>query len=456
MKVVKIGGGQGFWGDTNDGAIEMVAKADINYLSCDYLAELTLSIMQKQKNKNPDAGYAKDFIGLYEKIAKPCFEKKIKILTNAGGVNILGAVAEVKRIAREQNLEGIKIGYVLGDDIMDKIPELLDKGVPFHNMDKDEDFKEVWPKVLNVNVYHGHEPILQCLRDGADVVITGRATDSSLFLAPLMYEFGWEPSDYNKMAKGIMVGHLLECGGQVSGGNCDYNWREIPNLENLGFPIAEVSEEDLIITKTPDTGGMVTEQSVKEQLLYEIHDPANYFTPDVTADISEVSVERVGENRIRVSGIKGKSAPEDLKLCVGYSAGYKVESYFCFAWPDAYDKAKLAAEIVQKKMEKRNLKAEELRVDYVGLNSLHLSCADMSEERLADLNEVVMRIALRTTDREEAKKIIPEIAPLQLNGPPGGALFGGRSKISDVIALWPTVVPREHVHLVSKVEEVTK
>lgn len=454
MKTVYIGGGQGFWGDTNDGAIAMVENAQIDYLACDYLAELTLSIMQKQKNKNPNAGFAKDFITLYGQIAETCYRKKIRIVTNAGGMNITGAVKEIEKIARAKGLKGLKIGYVLGDDIKDKLPGLLESGVKFVNMDNEGEFTDILDRIYNVNAYHGHEPILKCLEEGADVVITGRATDSSLFLAPLIHEFGWDPKDYDNMAKGIMTGHLLECGGQVSGGNCDYNWREIPDLANLGFPIAEVTEDSLVITKTPGTGGLVTEQSVKEQLLYEIHDPANYITPDVIADVSHVTVESVGENRVKISNIKGKPAPDTLKLCVGYSAGYKVESFYCFAWPDAYDKAKLASEIVMEKMRKKDLKTEEVRIDYVGLNSLHLSLADMSEERLKDLNEVILRIAIRTKDKSEAEKIIPEIAPLQLNGPPGGALFGGRSKVSEVIALWPTAVTKSSVALTANNLEV--
>lgn len=454
MKTVYIGGGQGFWGDTNDGAIAMVETAKIDYLACDYLAELTLSIMQKQKNKNPQAGFAKDFITLYEQIAETCYNKKIRIITNAGGMNIIGAVKEIERIAKEKGLKGLKIGYVLGDDIKEKIPDLLESGIKFPNMDNEGEFSEILDSIYNVNVYHGHEPILKCLKEGADIVITGRATDSSLFLAPLIHEFGWNPKDYDKMAKGIITGHLLECGGQVSGGNCDYNWKEIPDLANLGFPIAEVTEDSLVITKTPNTGGLVTEQSVKEQLLYEIHDPANYITPDVIADVSQVTVESIGDNRVRVGNIRGKAAPDTLKLCVGYSAGYKVESLYCFAWPDAYEKAKLASEIVMAKMRKKNMKSEEIRIDYIGLNSLHLTVADMSEERLSDLNEVILRIAVRTKDKIEAGKIIPEIAPLQLNGPPGGALFGGRSKISEMIALWPTIVPRESINLSSNIQEV--
>lgn len=454
MKKVLIGGGQGFWGDSNDAAIHMVKNVDLNYLACDYLAELTLSIMQKQKMKNPKAGYAKDFINLYEAIAKDCVEKGIKVLTNAGGMNITGAVSEVEKVAKAQNLKNLKIGYVLGDDIKDKVPELLAQGVEFKNMDHEGDFKDILDKIVNVNVYHGHQPILECLNKEADVVITGRATDSSLFLSPLIKEFGWAKDDYNNLAKGIMVGHLLECGGQCSGGNFDYGWRDVPHMDLLGFPIAEVTDMDFHLTKAPNCGGLITEQSCKEQFLYEIHDPANYYTPDVTVDISKATLTQVGKDRVKVDNITGKVPPDQLKLCVGYHAGYKVVVHYAYAWPDAYDKAMCAKDILMKKMKRKNLQVEDIQVDCIGLNALHMGVADMSPSKVKDVNEVILRFAIRTKTKEEAQKLVPEISPLALNGPPGGALFGGRANISEVIGLWPTFVPRDAVKLTSHILEV--
>ncbi|MEG6521032.1 acyclic terpene utilization AtuA family protein [Desulfotomaculum sp. 1211_IL3151] len=454
MKKVSIGGGQGFWGDSNDAAVHMVKNANLNYLACDYLAELTLSIMQKQKLKNPNAGYAKDFVALYQAIAKDCAEKGITILTNAGGMNITGAVNEIEKVAQAQNLKGLKIGYVLGDDLKDKIPELMAQGIEFKNMDNDENFRDVLDKIVNVNVYHGHEPILECLNRDAKLVITGRATDSSLFLSPLMKEFGWATDDYNNLAKGIMAGHLLECGGQGSGGNYDYDWRNVPDLDQLGFPIAELTENDFHITKAPDCGGLVTEQSCKEQILYEIHDPANYYTPDVIADISNATLTQAGKDRVKVGGIKGKKPTDQLKLCVGYHAGYKLVTYYAYAWPDAYEKAMCAKDILLKKMKRKNLQYEDMQIDCMGLNGLHLGVADMSPEKVSNVNEVILRFAIRTKTKEEAQKLVPEIAPLTLNGPPGGAMFGGRAKVSEVISLWPTFVPRDAVKLTAHILEV--
>jgi hypothetical protein len=451
LQKVIIGGGQGFWGDSNDAAIHMVRNSNINYMGCDYLAELTLSIMQRQKLRNPQAGFARDFIYLMDEIGEEAFRKDIGIISNAGGMNIEGLVNSIKSMAEGKNMSGYKIGYVLGDDLTDKIPQLQANGVTFENIDGTGDFNEIKDKIVNANVYYGHEPIVECLQGGANVVVTGRAADSALFLAPIMHELGWKPNDWKNLARGIMAGHLLECGGQGAGGNFDYDWRSVPRMDELGFPIAEISNDSFHITKAPDCGGLITEQSCKEQFLYEVHDPANYITPDVTVDISRATLTQDGENRVRVDNINGKPRPDKLKLSIGYFAGYKVSTLLSFAWPDAYEKAQYAAEIIMKKMKRKGLKAEEIRIDYIGLNALHLNVANMDPEYVKDLNEVVLRISLRTKDKSEAQKIVPEIAPLQLNGPPGASFFGGRAKVQEVIGLWPTLVPRDAVKLTSHI-----
>lgn len=454
MKTIRIGGGQGFWGDSNDAAIHMIHEGNLDYMACDYLAELTLSIMQRQKLKKPDAGYAKDFVNLWKAVGKEAFEKHIRIITNAGGMNILGLVQVIKDLAEQQGLKGYKIGYVIGDDMMEKLPALLEQGMEFPNMDDAGDFENVKNSIVNVNVYYGRKPLMELLEQGVDLIITGRCTDSAMFLAPLAYEFGWKDDDLDNLARGIMVGHLLECGGQGAGGNYMYGWRDVPDMDQLGFPIAEVTEDDLIITKAPNCGGLVCKESVAEQFLYEIHDPAKYITPDVTADISDATLEDIGPNRVRVGGIKGHPAPEKLKMCIGYHEGYKVETYLPFAWPDAYEKAKKAAEIIMKKMERKGMQYEDLRIDYLGLNALHLDVAEIDEDLIARTNEVVLRIAVRSKEKKDVSMIIPEISPLQLNGPPGASFFGGRAHAQDVVGLWPTLIDRELVELTSYVVEV--
>ena len=454
MKQVVIGGGQGFWGDSPDAAIHMVRNAHLNYMACDYLAELTLSIMARQKLQNPAAGYARDFLELMKEIAGDAKQRGVRILTNAGGMNIEGCVEGLRKIAEAKGLANYRIGYVTGDDLSGKIDGMLAAGVAFDNMDDVGDFSEIKDKIVNANVYFGHEPILDCLRQEADVVLTGRSTDSALFLAPIMHELGWAADDWDNLARGIMVGHLLECGGQGAGGNFDYGWRDVPRMDELGFPIAEISNEVFHITKAPDCGGLISEQSLKEQFLYEVHDPANYIPPDVTVDISQATLTQTDENRVRVANIAGKKRPEMLKLSIGYLAGYKIAAMLSFAWPDAYEKAQYTAEIILKKMKRKNLQAEDIRIDYIGLNALHLAVADTSPEMVMNLNEVVLRIAIRTKTKEEAAKLIPEIAPLQLNGPPGASFFGGRAHVQEVIGLWPTLIPRDCVDLQSHILKV--
>ena len=454
MDKVVIGGGQGFWGDSNDAAIHMVRHGGLNYMACDYLAELTLSIMARQKLKNPKAGYARDFIGLLEECVTDAQENGVRILTNAGGMNIKGCVDAIAELCKRKGLSGRKLGYVLGDDMTGEIDRMLADGIAFDNIDGVGEFSEIKDKIVNANVYFGHEPIVECLSEGADIIVTGRATDSTLFLSPLMYELGIKEDDWTNIARGIMTGHLLECGGQCAGGNFEYGWRDVPDMDQLGFPIAEFSREDMVITKAPDCGGLITEQSCKEQFLYEIHNPASYITPDVVADISNATLTQTGTNRVAVGGIKGRKRPEMLKLSIGYHAGYKVATMLSFAWPDAYEKAQKTADIIMKKMKRRGLKAEEVRIDYIGLNALHLGVANMDPEHIKNLNEVVLRIAIRTKDKEEANKIVPEVAPLQLNGPPGASFFGGRAKIQEVIGLWPTLIPRDSVKLSSNILKI--
>ena len=454
MKRILIGGGQGFWGDSPDAAIHMVRHGTLDYMACDYLAELTLSIMQRQKQRNPKTGYARDFVQLMEEIGQEAWEKRIRILTNAGGMNILGAVDALKELVQKKGIQGYRIGYVTGDDLLDQIPRMLSEGCTFEHMDGAADFNEIKDQLVNANVYYGQEPLMDCLSGGADVVVTGRASDSALFLAPLAYEFGWKDGSWDDLAQGIMAGHLLECGGQGAGGNFQYDWRSVPRMDELGFPIAELTQDSFHITKAPDCGGLISEQSCKEQFLYEVHDPANYITPDVVVDVSRATITNDGPDRVRIGGIRGRERPEKLKLCLGYHAGYKVVTYLSFAWPDAYEKAQCAADILMKKMKRKGMQYEDLRIDYLGLNALHLNVAEVDDALIRRMNEVVLRIAVRTKEKKDAQLLIPEISPLQLNGPPGASFFGGRAHVTDVIGLWPTLIPRDAVKLESHIVEV--
>lgn len=454
MKKVAIGGGQGFWGDSPDAAVHMINTADIQYMACDYLAELTLSIMAKQQLKDPKKGYAPDFVTRILKDAgRTAKQRNIRLITNAGGMNIQGCVDAIRGWAQGEGLKGYKIGYVTGDDIKDQIPQLLRDGWTFPNLDGEGDFTEIVEKIYNCNAYIGHEGIEACIDQGADTVITGRAADSALFLAPLKHELGWAADDWDSLARGIMAGHLLECGGQGAGGNYMYDWRHVPRMDELGFPIAELTAGTLELTKAPDCGGVICEQSTKEQFLYEVLDPANYITPDVVVDVSGAAIRQQGENRVRVEGIRGRRRPDTLKLCVGYHKGWKTVSMLSFAWPDAYEKARYCAEVIMKKTARIGMRADDVHISYIGLNSLHLNVADTSERAVKDLNECVLRIAVFSRDKAECAKIIPEISPLQLNGPPGASFFGGRARVQEVMALWPTTVPRDAVKAAGHVIE---
>lgn len=455
MKKIAIGGGQGFWGDSPDAALDQIRNGDIQYLACDYLAELTMSIMARQKIKNPEKGFAPDFVTkILKPAAREAYEKKIRIISNAGGMNISGCVDTIRKNAEEQGLSGYKIGYVTGDDLGGRLEEIRKEGWEFTCPESELSYEEVLEKVFNVNAYIGHEGIRDCLAQGADVVVTGRAADSAMFLAPFAYEFGWAEDDWDNLARGIMAGHLLECGGQGAGGNFMYDWRSVPDMDRLGFPIAELTEDTFEITKTKNSGGLISEQSVKEQFLYEVHDPANYWTPDVNVDISQATLTQVGDNRVAVGNVKGKPRPDTLKLCIGYHAGWKVVSMLSFAWPEAYEKAKYCGEVIMKRMERLGMKADAVHISYIGLNSLHLDVADTSPEALEKLNECVLRIAVFSHDKSQVEKIIPEISPMQLNGPPGASFFGGRAHVQEVIGLWPTKVPRDAVKVESHILEV--
>lgn len=455
MKKIAIGGGQGFWGDSPDAAVHMIRKGDIQYMGCDYLAELTLSIMAKQQQRDPSKGYAPDFVaGILRQAGKEAWQKKIRICTNAGGMNVPGCVEAIREFATQQELKGYRIGYVIGDDIKEKIPKLLKDGWTFPNFDYEGDFTQILDQIYNCNAYIGHEGVEEAIGRGADVVVTGRAADSALFLAPLAYEFGWADDDWDNLARGIMAGHLLECGGQGAGGNYMYDWRNVPRMDELGFPIAELTEDSFEITKAPDCGGIICEQSCKEQFLYEVLDPANYVTPDVNVDVSRAAITQAGENRVRITGIRGKERPDTLKLCVGYHKGWKTVSMLSFAWPDAYEKAKYCSELIMKKMKRLGMKADDVHISFIGLNSLHLGVADMSPEIVKNLNECVMRIAVFSQDKKECMKIIPEISPMQLNGPPGASFFGGRAHVQEVMALWPTAVPRDAVCVQTHIIEI--
>jgi hypothetical protein len=442
---IRIAAGQGFWGDLLDAPVSQVEGGPIDYLMLDYLAEVTMSIMQKQRSRDPNAGYAKDFVPLMKQIMPALVSKDIRVTANAGGVNVEGCADAVREVARELGLQGkLSIGTVTGDDIMPRIDELLDRGIELRNMDTGAALATVRDRIQSANAYLGAWPMVEALNKGARIVITGRATDTGLSLAPMIHEFGWANDDWNKLAAGTIAGHIIECGAQCSGGNCQYDWRNVPHLADVGFPIAEASPDGtFIITKHEGTGGWVNIPSVKEQLVYEMGDPHEYITPDVVADFTTIRLEDAGHDRVRVFGIQGRPATEFLKVSISYSAGYKAVGTLVYSWPDAYEKAKAADLILRTRLERLGLKFDQILTEFVGANSTHGALAGPPSP---EAPEVQLRVGVRGEDRSAIERFTKEIAPLILTGPPGVTGFaGGRPKVEEIVAYWPALIPKGEI-----------
>jgi hypothetical protein len=451
-RVVRVAAGQGFWGDWLEAPVRQVRGGPIDYLMMDYLAEVTMSIMQKQRSRDPRAGYARDFVPLMERILPDLVAKRIKVTSNAGGVNPRGCAEAVLEVARRLGLGGkVAIGLVTGDDIMDRLDELIARGHPLSNMDTGRPLGDVRDRVLSANAYLGMTPIVEALRKGADVVITGRVTDTGLTLGPIFHEFGWPADDWDKVAAGTVAGHIIECGAQCSGGNLLKNWRSVPGLENPGFPIVEASPDgSFVITKHPGTGGVVSVASVTEQLVYEMGDPHSYITPDGIADFTTIRLEQVGGDRVRVSGIRGAPATPLLKVSIAYFYGYKAVGTLVYSWPEAYDKARAADRILRARLQDLGLEFEQILTEFVGANATH---GPLSGPPDREAPEVQLRIGVRAHERMPVERFTREIAPLVLTGPPSVTGFaGGRPAVEEVIAYWPALIDRREIEPHVRVE----
>src|SRR6266849_3217478 len=442
---IRIAAGQGFWGDLPEAPVRQVEGGPIDYLMLDYLAEVTMSIMQKQKARDPSAGYAKDFVPLMRRILPTCIERNIRVTANAGGVNVQGCADAVRDVARELGFAGkVRIGVVTGDDIMSRLDEFMARKIELCNMDTGDPLSTVRDRIQSANVYLGAWPMVEALNQGAQIVITGRATDTGLTLAPMIHEFGWAADDWNRLAAGTIAGHIIECGAQCSGGNCQYEWKTIPGLANVGFPIAEASPDGaFVVTKHEGTGGRVSVPSIKEQLVYEMGDPREYITPDCVADFTTIQLADDGADRVRVFGIKGRSATDSLKVSISYSAGYKAVGTLVYAWPEAYEKAKAADRILRARLDLLSLHFDQILTEFVGVNATH---GPLAGEPSRDLAEVQLRVGVRGNDRQAIERFTKEIAPLILTGPPGVTGFaGGRPKVEEIVAYWPALIPKNEI-----------
>jgi hypothetical protein len=451
-RVVRVAAGQGFWGDWLEAPVRQVKGGPIDYLMMDYLAEVTMSIMQKQRSRDPKAGYARDFVPLMERILPDVVNQRIKVTSNAGGVNPRACAEAVLEVARRIGLGGkLAIGLVTGDDVLDRLDQLIAAGHPLANMETGQSLSEVRDRVLSANAYLGMKPIVEALRGGADVVITGRVTDTGLTLGPVFHEFGWSPDDWDKVAAGTVAGHIIECGAQCSGGNLLKDWRSVKGLENPGFPIVEASADGtFVVTKHPGTGGVVSVASVTEQLVYEMGDPHSYITPDGIADFTTIQLEPAGPNRVRVSGIRGGPRTPMLKVSIAYFYGYKAVGTLVYSWPEAYDKARAADRILRARLEDLGLEFEQILTEFVGANATH---GALSGEPNPEAPEVQLRIGVRATERAPVERFTREIAPLVLTGPPSVTGFaGGRPAVEEVVAYWPALIDRRQIEPFVQVE----
>jgi hypothetical protein len=449
---IRIASGQGYWGDLPQAPYWQVSKGPIDYLVMDYLAEVTMSILQKQKSRDPKLGYAKDLLPVMEQILPFVIDRDIKVVTNGGGVNPQACRDAIFDIARKAGLSGLKIGVVFGDDIFGRVDELLNKGATLKNMDSGEELTKIRDRLQSANVYFGAFPIAEALNDGAQIVLTGRATDTGLTLAPMIYEFGWGENDYDKLAAGIVAGHILECGGQSSGGNFLKDWKNVPDLANIGFPIAEAHPDGTVfITEHDGTGGLVSVDTIKEQLLYEIGDPTEYITPEVIADFTSIRLDQDGTDRVKVYDIKGKPPTESFKVSMAYSDGYYAIGTLTYGWPDALEKAQVADRIMRQRLEDLGYHYDEFHTEFLGYNSCHGPLSPKPSE----LNEVVLRVAVRGKDREAIDAFGRQLVPLVLTGPPTVTGFGGgRPKPQDVVAYWPSLIPKSLVRPTVEVSEI--
>ena len=434
---VRVGGGQGFWGDDPDAPRRLVEGGPIDYLMLDYLAEVTMSILQKQKERDPSMGYARDFLGAVQSVLPHIRQHGLRVVANAGGVNPRGCADALRGISGD-----VRIGVVTGDDLLGRIDELVAQGHQLANMDTGEPLSGVRNRVLSANAYIGSTPIVEALQQGAQIVVTGRSTDTALTMAPLRHEFGWTATEYDKLAAGIIAGHIIECGAQCSGGNCLYNWREIPDLANVGYPVIEGSPDGtFVVTKHPGTGGRVSTHTVTEQLVYEMGDPHSYITPDVVADFTTIRLADDGENRVRVSGIHGSQPTDKLKVSIAYRAGYKAVGTLVYAWPDALEKARMADRVLRERLERLGLKFDKILTEFVGASAAHGPLTPAT-----DAPEVQLRVGVRSESKAAVEGFSRQIAPLVLNGPPSVTGFaGGRPKVEEIVAYWPALIDKRVV-----------
>jgi len=435
---VRLGSGAGFAGDRIEPAAELAQHGDLDYLVFECLAERTIALAQRAKLKDPSLGYNPLLAARMQAVLPACAERGTRIITNMGAANPLSAARCVKTLARESGLDRCKVAAVVGDEVS----HLIERD-PYSVRDAACSGDELRERLVSANAYLGAEPIVKALEAGADVVVTGRTADPSLFLAPLMYEFGWLADDWQHLGRGTLIGHLLECAGQISGGYfADPGYKDVADLARLGFPFADVAPDGAaVISKVAGSGGIITAATCKEQLLYEIHDPSAYLTPDVTADFSGVEFTELGRDRVRVWGARGRPRPGPLKASVAYRDGYIGEGQISYAGTGAVNRARLALDIVAERLALVGARVHDVRYDLIGMNSLH---GGKISRTGIEPYEVRARVAGRALSEAEAAKLGNEVEALYTNGPAGGG--GATQSVRPVLAIGSAMVPRDAVN----------
>jgi hypothetical protein len=440
--MIRIGNGQGFWGDSIDAPVRLAKDGPLDYLTLDYLAEVTLSIMQRQKLKNPNAGYARDFIDLVGRILPEIQNDGLKVITNAGGVNPNSCRDELLKLSKSTG-SPIKIGVIQGDDIFPTLADLRKQGVAFDNMDTGYSFDSIIDKVYSANVYINSSTIAEALDKGAQIVLAGRVSDPGLALGPCIYEFGWKADNYNLIAAGTLAGHITECGAQCTGGNYS-RWQDVPDLADVGYPIIEMQPNgEFCITKHENTGGLVNRETVGEQVLYEMGDPNHYISPDVCVDFTSFKLNDLGDNKVAITNVVGFTPTDTYKVSISYFAGYKATGQLTVSGPNAYEKAQLTAEIIWKRLKNSGVSFEDTSTEYLGISSCHGEINSIPTQ----INEVVLRLGVKDANKDNVNRFGKELAPIITSGPPGITGFsGGRPKAREIVAYWPALIPKELVH----------
>ena len=436
-KKIRIGNAGGYWGDDLSAMKRQLEGGPLDYITMDFLAEITMSILQRQRATNSELGYAVDFLDQLQECLPIIVKKKVRVISNAGGINPIGLGRKIIELAKKLNLN-IKVGVVYGDDIVNHLYELTAAGERFTNMETGDDFFKVRSRITSANIYLGAEPVVKALDAGCQIVVTGRVTDTGITLAPMIHEFGWGMDDWDKMAAGIVAGHIIECGAQSTGGNIT-DWHEVKSFHNIGYPIIEMEASgEFVVTKHSRTGGMVTEKTVKEQLVYEMGDPSNYISPDGVARFDTIQLKQSGKDRVRVFGIKGKPEPDCLKVSMSYEDGWKASGEVLVSGPNAYKKAKVIADIFWKKI---SHKFEATSTEMIGSGSCWPKQLSQYEA-----TEMLLRFGVRDSSKSKIKDFGKALSTLILSGPAGMAVTGrGRPKPVLVVAYWPALMHRTRV-----------